>query len=94
MEKFKDEMAVMPTWRWLVISTWVFIILGFINPVFFLIGIVAFLIAMCIWTYKAIDQRVDAITITLIWFVPVVMITFLGFGGTILPTLPEERDNK
>jgi len=81
----------MPKWRWLVASTWVFILMGFLNPVFFLMGVGAFLIAMVIWTWKAIEQKVDYRTILLVWGAPIVMIMFLGVGVTYLFELPDEE---
>ena len=52
----------------LVVLTWVCIALGFfVNPAFFLLGVIIFLIVAVWWTVLALKQKMDWKTIFIVW---------------------------
>ena len=75
----------------IALGTWIAIALGFfVNPAFFLLGLLLFVVAAGAWTGYAIQEKVHWQTIALVWLVPIGMITFLGFALMFLPQLPSE----
>ena len=64
-----------------VISTWVFAGLGFfINPAFFLVGMLMFLIVASYWTVRALYEGMGVLNVIGAWAIPVLMVMFLGFA--------------
>ena len=69
-------------------ATWICVLMGFlVNPIFFLIGLVFFMIAGGVWSYtsnRSIGEKI-------LWIgVPIVALFFLGFT---LMVLPEDRED-
>jgi len=76
----------------LVVLTWVCIALGFfVNPAFFLLGVIIFLIVAVWWTVLALKQKMDWKTIFIVWSIPIILFLAFGFAIMYLPLLPEER---
>ena len=76
----------MNTMTYFVLSTWVFALLGwFVNPLFFVAGMTAFIIAAIIWTVGAVKNKASPATIAMVWGIPIVMGLLLGVALMWLP---------
>ena len=78
--------------RFGVLSTWLFLGLGFlIDPSFFALGFMVFVVVGILWTVQAIRDKVPLHTFLWVWGLPIVMISVLGFAVMWLPELPSEN---
>jgi len=76
----------------LAFSTWICIALGFfVDPTFFLLGAIIFLIVAIWWTTLAVIQGDNWKNIFITWAVPLILFLAFGFAFMYLPDLPNER---
>ena len=76
----------------LVILTWVCIALGFfVNPAFFLLGVIIFLLVAVWWTVLALKQKMDWKTIFIVWAIPIILFLAFGFAVMFFPPLSGEK---
>ena len=61
--------------NWMVIITWISIIVGFLlNPAWFGVGIFFFVLAMIVWSYRAYKSGYDRVNMLGVWLIPTVMV--------------------
>ena len=77
--------------NYLAIGTWICIGLGFlVNPIFFIIGLVLFVIVATMWTFQAIQARTPFLTIVGVWAIPIFCALIFGFAFMYLPSTTNE----